>query len=332
MIGLAIAGVAILGCPDFVPQQGDTEPAATVILRVHADDWATVRKLVGAPAAGPVPDALRPELRMSPLLSSVPTRTARLDDDGTCRLDSVAAGIWTTAVQCSFRQGVGARSVTSRSLRVEPGGKHDITLRLRELPAGVDGRLVLDGKPAADVTLMCELPIRDPFKARRTELDTVKTDNEGRFHLLGDPGSWSIRAVAARADGGAGMVVVLWVRALRAGELLQGEFKIATRSVRLRLLDADGQPLPRAQIQLRDASGRHRELLVTDETGRVAIGCIEDVPLRAFTWRRQLQDEAARQRLLRERPGTQFGDMLHDLGTLPVDVAGEEIVLKLPAR
>jgi len=119
-----------------------------------------------------------------------------------------------------------------------------------------------------------------------------------------------------------------------AGRTVAQTFHLQSATLRVRLLDAAGQPVAAVPIELRDAAGKGRQQLPPTDADGWTSGEIEPEPFRAAVLPRRLQDQQAMQEFWRANAGNPdaLATVRIALGEVQA-VAGatKEFELRLPA-
>jgi hypothetical protein len=235
-------------------------------------------------------------------------------------IDGIPPGTWNVDVTC-----IRAMSEEGRMSMAEPAGTvivrdgetTDLSIDLSAMvPGTLDGQVVCDGAPVA----------KSRFLLVGAVSQQVTTDGEGRFHATLRPGQYSLRRAESPLRARERAVVV------RDQDTAQ-TFQFVAAKLRLRVLDADGQPVSGVTISLRDADTERWSLPATGADGGTELE-VEAETFTAFVLPKRLHTPEAQQEVWRNNPGNQdpFATLRIRLGPVTAADDGKPIDLRLPAE
>jgi RNA polymerase sigma-70 factor (ECF subfamily) len=262
-----------------------------------------------------------------------------VQDDGTFRIDGVPPGSWRVFVR-HIGRGTSVSAYTElATLRDLGSGEHRrIELDGSSLRSGSLRALVLvDGEPFANATV--HVRYRRPGLAwGKTELAEatpapILTEADGRFSIEAPPGEYSVQVQVQVPDGKGGTAKLRTDQfvAVAAGAAAEATFALQRRTLRVRVLRADGTPA--ADRKFSALQDRSIEAVgVTDGDGWLEIA---SVPVGAFdlvAWPLELADVDAQTEYMRAHPYPQWLDVLVRIGPLQMESGQSraEIERRLP--
>jgi len=266
----------------------------TVEIREGEEAWV----LLGEPPANPIEVFGRVVHGGEPVtgsfLSFIPEGAAGLgdmkivtcQDDGSFRVTLDQRGPYLVNVQHTMGAGQENRVELRRDIP-EDVASHNMTL---ELPGGgISGRVVdADGRPAAGCRVSLSVDEGIVFGTLMGGHYTeIQTDGDGNYEIdYLAPGRYRVAAGGATLggllgdDSVAGRVVKGGIE-VRDGQVVRGvDFRLSKPGVlRGLVIGADGQPVPKASVFVRDAAGRTLDrvsFVTTDSSGRFEYGGVAE--------------------------------------------------------
>lgn len=260
-----------------------------------------------------------------------------MQPDGTFTLRGIPAGRWHVTVQC-FRMGGRGGSV----LEV-PGGTIDLVADQETklaidltalLPSELSGLVLHNGTPLANTKLQLHgtlgtNPDDDEAKAH----EPIETDGEGRFRVAVRGTSQSL-SWSRQSDRRWTILHSAETVACQPGQTMHATFTLSSGTLKVRLLDAAGAPVPAVRVLMRGATKNAVLWLPpTDADGFATIdGEVGTYDARVLP--KELQDQRARMAFDQPHPAEidPTAALLTPLGVVTVRT-GEttEVVLRLPA-
>jgi protocatechuate 3,4-dioxygenase beta subunit len=197
-----------------------------------------------------------------------------LQPDGTFTLRGIPPGKWHVTVQCFRKHDHGGNylEVPAGSFDLAAGQETKIAVDLTALSSCELAGLVLhNGAPLANtkVTVNGSLGI-DAFGNQQNSYEQITTDGDGRFRVMVRGNSQSL--VWAKQDG------QRWTTlrsaedvAMTPGQTAQATFTLSSGALKVRLVDAAGEPVAKVSVLLRGAM-KHSMLSLppTDAAGRTS--------------------------------------------------------------
>jgi hypothetical protein len=266
-------------------------------------------------------------------------------DDGTFRIDGVPPGSWQVVLRGRLPDLGGAQwsarleTPLATIADVQPGAPRRIDLDAGALRFGtLRARVLVDGAPFAHgtVALLCRRPDLAIGSSRQAEASVrVVLDDDGALAVDVPPGEYTIEAHVPSARGPASPAPAKLRNEqsvhLAPGAVADATFALLRRTLRVRVLQADGSPAAARRFSVLQP-GRLASAGTTDADGWLEL---ESVPAGSFhlaTWPLALSDQAAQTAHIRAHPYPQWLDALVRLGPLQMN-AGEvraETELRLP--
>lgn len=238
-------------------QQVAVPPAGTS-LRLSVDSAAALHGAV-IPAAvreglrameGANAEPMAVVLRPAGESGEKPERVFEVDADGRFRASGLEAGDY----EVELRYWLAATEIHSASVRLpvatrslREGVAEELAIDVAGLlPARVHGQVVVDGQPLGEVHCFVVRADEGPRLSVRTG-----TDADGRFTATMPPGRYRF-AITLNADPGPGWIFMELpeVFELESGADLERSVDVALLQMRIRILDAEGEPVPDQPIRV----------------------------------------------------------------------------------
>jgi len=232
---------------------------------VPAGAGAALWAMAGAPEHTPPLLVCTPHA--DPVAANV--RTVRFDPEGAARVEGLAPGTWTLALDARVKNSAQAIAFPQQTVRLQASEARRIEFDVaRLLPGSLAARVTLNGHAGARTVMLVPLDGGQPIEARALHRST---NESGELDVPWIPqGEWSLRVLA----GGAAPV---WVTApevvsIHAGKETTLEWNARTVQVHVQALDAQGQPHAGATLAHavggRMVAAQHP---VTDAQGRAVL-------------------------------------------------------------
>jgi hypothetical protein len=255
--------------------------------------WAELVQLAGGPEAGsrrrPTVSVTRGERGE---LESFPKTRHAVDEDGSFELTGIPAGRWNASLSYNAGPSGAWKSEPLGVVDLVDGQVTTIAPDLSGLLSGTIEALVLrDGAPFADVHVLFSRLVAGESRPQSEE--GVKTDVEGRANARVRTGQYVVTWEPPSNDGTYMVLRSTEVADVRPGETTRQTFTIASGTVRVRLLDSTGNPVPRVQINLTDIAGTGPSALGTTRADGRVERLLPAGTFHAFVLPKRLQDEQA---------------------------------------
>ena len=267
----------------------------------------------------------------------------RFGQDGSFRIEGVPAGTWGLHLKRFVSPGRRGDYLAMRpplaivTLRRGQRQRVDVDLRGKVEDASIDLRVLHNGKPATDASLVVKIGELDAAgKSVKHVAVDCKADADGRWNLRSvPPGALSVRVNLSpiRLQTGGSVpsrrrvpryVEILPWRQLRPGETFVQTLSFDTGTLRVRLENADGTPAPGRRLVLQALRGYAYSFADSNEHGLVEIDDFPFVESRVHTLPRGWKE------LMKGISGEEQEKLVIQLGKITPTRTQAPIVLRLP--
>lgn len=180
-----------------------------------------------------------------------------MQPDGTFTLRGIPSGRWHVTVQCFRMQGRGGSflEVPGGTVDLVAGQETKLAIDLTALlPSELSGLVLHNGTPLANTKLQLHSTLgTNPDDDEAKTHEPITTDGEGRFRVAVRGTSQSL-SWSRQGDRRLTVLRSAETVACQPGQTMHATFTLSSGTLKVRLLDAAGAPVPAVRVQLRGST------------------------------------------------------------------------------